>query len=89
MLSIGVCKEPYAKMVGLQSIMFGSTCGIPLPGAVGVSEGAFISIFKSSFSEEMINGAMVLHRGISFYFPVICCAIITIITILKPHKNNK
>ena len=57
--------------------------GIPSPGAVGVSEGAFIEIFKGVFPATMINSAILLNRGASFYLFVIISAIITTITALR------
>lgn len=81
--------QNYVLMVALQSIVFGTVSGIPSPGAVGVSEGAFQSIFKPIFTEEFINSAMILHRGISFYFPVALCAIVVLVWMWKkPKKTN-
>lgn len=78
----------FVKMVSLQSIVYATVSGIPSPGAVGVSEGAFVSIFKSIFSEKLINGAMLLNRGISFYLFVFICAIVVIINTFKDKKDK-
>ena len=75
-------------MLGLQSIAFGTTSGIPLPGAVGVSEGAFISLYKTIYTEEYINSAMVLHRGISFYIPVCVASIVFIVYSIRKHHKK-
>ena len=78
----------YFKMLGLQALTFGTTSGIPLPGAVGVSEGAFVTLYKHIYSEELINSAMILHRGISFYIPVCIAAIVFIIYSIKKHHKK-
>lgn len=87
--SFGFTGVNFVKMVSLQSIVYATVSGIPSPGAVGVSEGAFVSIFKMIFTEKIINGAMLLNRGISFYLCVLICAIIVIISTFKDKKENK
>jgi uncharacterized protein (TIRG00374 family) len=76
------------KLISLQSILYATVSGIPLPGAVGVSEGGFISIFKAVFTPEKVNSAMLLNRGISFYLFVIISGILVITEILK-RRNDK
>lgn len=79
----------YIKMVCLQSIVYATVSGIPSPGAVGISEGAFVSIYKSIFTDKLINGAMLLNRGISFYLFVFICAIVVIVNTFKDKKEQK
>ena len=87
--AFGLPPQSYILMVALQSIVFGTVSGIPSPGAVGVSEGAFQSIFRPIFTDNFINSAMVLHRGISFYLPVSVCAIVVLVcTFLRKKKHS-
>lgn len=88
LLAFGLPSQSYLLMLGLQSIVFGSVSGIPSPGAVGVSEGAFQSIFKPIFTENFINSAMVLHRLISFYIPVSICAIVVLVATFTWNKRK-
>lgn len=87
--ALGLPEQNYILMVALQSMVFGAVSGIPSPGSVGVSEGAFVSIFKPIFTEAYINSAMVLHRGISFYLPVSICAIVVLICTFTSKKQQK
>ena len=87
--SFGVDEVNIVKVIALQSIVYATVSGIPSPGAVGVSEGAFISIFKRIFGEELINGAMLLNRGISFYLMVLICAIVVIYNTFKTKKEDR
>ena len=87
--AFGFSGENYVKMVALQSIVYATVSGIPSPGAVGVSEGAFVSIFEPIFTEKLIKGAVLLNRGISFYLFVLICAIIVIYNTLKDGKSQK
>ena len=73
----------FFQIVTLQAMLYATVSGIPSPGAVGVSEGAFIEIFKGVFPATMMNSAILLNRGASFYLFVIISAIITTITALR------
>ena len=86
--AFGFSGESYIKLVCLQAIVYATVSGIPSPGSVGVSEGAFVSIFKTIFDEK-INAAMLLNRGISFYLFVFICGIIVIVNTFKAKKEDK
>ena len=82
-LAFGFTGYNFFQIVTLQAMLYATVPGIPSPGAVGVSEGAFIEIFKGVFPATMMNSAILLNRGASFYLFVIISAIITTITALK------
>lgn len=82
-LAFGFTSYNFFQIVTLQAMLYATVSGIPSPGAVGVSEGAFIEIFKGVFPATMINSAILLNRGASFYLFVIISAIITTITALR------
>lgn len=82
-LAFGFTGYNFFQIVTLQAMLYATVSGIPSPGAVGVSEGAFIEIFKGVFSATMMNSAILLNRGASFYLFVIISAITTTITALK------
>lgn len=82
-LAFGFTSYNFFQIVTLQAMLYATVSGIPSPGAVGVSEGAFIEIFKGVFPTAMINSAILLNRGASFYLFVIISAIITTITALR------
>ena len=86
--SFGINEYNIIKIIALQSIVYATVSGIPSPGAVGVSEGAFVSIFKHIFGTELINGAMLLNRGISFYLVVFICSIVVIYNTFVTRKEN-
>ena len=82
-LAFGFTGYNFFQIVTLQAMLYATVSGIPSPGAVGVSEGAFIEIFKGVFPATMINSAILLNRGASFYLFVIISSIITTITALR------
>ena len=85
--SFGLNSQNIFKVITAQSILYGTVSGIPSPGAVGVTEGGFIEIFKTIYPQNMINSAILLNRGISFYLLIIVSGIITIINTIKKEKN--
>ena len=76
------------QIIAIQATLYTISAGLPLPGAVGVSEGSFIAIFEKVFESENINSAMLLSRGVSFYLFVIISGIVVISNIIK-YKEKK
>lgn len=87
--SFGFCQYNIFQIITLQAVLYATVSGIPSPGAVGVSEGGFIEIFKNVFPNTMISGAILLNRGISFYAFVLISVIVVIINTLKSKKIDK
>lgn len=85
--SFGLNEYNIIQIITIQSILYATVSGIPSPGAVGVTEGGFIEIFKLIIPQNIINGAMLLNRGISFYLLVAISGIVTLINILKSKKK--
>ncbi len=57
----------YFDVLSLQSIFKISMGSLPLPGAIGISEGRFLQVFKYIFPQNLITPAMLISRGLSFY----------------------
>ncbi|MGL4523007.1 MAG: flippase-like domain-containing protein [Bacilli bacterium] len=55
------------SIIGLQSMLYVAVSLIPIPGAVGASEGGFVLLFKTLFSAGLITSAMLVSRGVSYY----------------------
>jgi uncharacterized membrane protein YbhN (UPF0104 family) len=81
--SFGLMEYSMLKMFAIQSILFISVSSIPLPGAIGVSETAFLNIYKSIYGETLLGGAMLLSRFISFYIFVFISLIVVIVNMIK------
>lgn len=87
--SVGFNQANIVQIIALQSILYATVSGIPLPGAVGISESGFLNIFKNVFSEETISGAMLLNRGVSFYLFVIVSGIVVIVNLFRAKNDDK
>lgn len=71
------------QIIMIQAVLYSTTYGIPLPGAVGISEAVYLTLYLPVFHEELIHSAMLLSRGINFYLFIIISSIITIINIIQ------
>ncbi len=87
--AFGLSKYNILQIISLQAILFATVSGIPSPGAVGVSEGGFLELFKNVYSAEQISSAMLLNRGVNFYLFVILSAIIVLVYSIKDDIDLK
>lgn len=86
--AFGFSEYNIIQIISLQAILYATVSGIPLPGAVGVSEGGFLGIFKNVFTTSTLNSAMILNRGISFYLFVLISAILVISQTFAINKES-
>ena len=84
--SLGLAKYSIIEIITMQSVLFATVSGIPSPGAVGVTEGAFMEIFRNVFPQAIINSAVLLNRGINFYLFVAISGIVVIVNHLKTRE---
>ncbi|MBQ3309495.1 flippase-like domain-containing protein [Candidatus Saccharibacteria bacterium] len=89
--ALGLSGTSFLQLFFLQTVLFMATSGLPLPGAIGASEAAFLSLYGLAFGEEMLGGAMLLNRSISFYWFVLIALVVVFINIvrLKTKKDQK
>ena len=86
--ALGFSENNILKIISIQSILYATVSGIPSPGAVGVTEGAFTEIFRNIYPANVMSSAVLLNRGINFYLLVIVSGIITIINHLNSEKED-
>lgn len=88
--SFGLSESNILEIITMQSVLYATVSGIPSPGAVGVSEGAFMEIFRYVYPASMMSSAVLLNRGINFYLFVIISAIISFANHIKSSNvTNK
>lgn len=86
--SFGFASHSAFEIITMQSVLYATVSGIPSPGAVGVTEVAFMQIFKSVYPESMMSSAVLLNRGINFYLLVIISGVVTAINHLSSNEKN-
>lgn len=91
-LSLGVTGQSLWEMIALQSVLFLSVSSLPLPGAVGLSEGGFLIFFRGVFPATMLSAGMMLSRAVSFYCFLLLAGVFvatrTVYSFRTPLHNN-
>lgn len=91
--SFGLGTYSIIDFVFMQAVLYVGVAFLPFPGAMGVSEGSFVILFKMFFPASILSSAMLISRGISFYLFVIIVGILLLIFILfskyKQYKKVK
>lgn len=87
--ALGFSEHNILEIITMQSVLFATVSGIPSPGAVGVTEGAFIEIFKNVYPENVMSSAVLLNRGINFYFLVIVSGVVTVVNHLRCERKKE
>ena len=87
--SFGLNSHSIFELFTMQAVLFTTVSSLPLPGSIGVSETVFLAIFGAAFGKELLNGAMLLSRGITFYGYVIISLIVVIINAIKTRNIKK
>ena len=70
-------------MFAMQAILFATVSGLPLPGAVGISETVLLKIFKGAVGIGLINASMLLSRGTTFYLYLVSSLFVVLINFFK------
>lgn len=86
-LAFGFSSYNIWQILTLQAVLYATVSGIPSPGAVGVTEGGFLGIFRNVFPSTVISSAMLLSRGVNFYILIIISAMVVIINTFREKKK--
>ena len=81
--SFGLNTYNYFQLFIMQAVLYTIVSGLPLPGSIGISEAVFLKIFMVPFGKELLSGAMLLTRGITFYLFVVVSIVVVIINFIK------
>ena len=84
--SFGLNALNYFQFLTMQSVLYLTVSGLPIPGAVGASENVFLTIYTAAFGESLLSGAMLLSRGITFYLFVAISAIVVLVNAVAKKK---
>ncbi|BBF45359.1 integral membrane protein [Lachnospiraceae bacterium KM106-2] len=86
--SFGLKSCGYFDILALQVVISIAVDSLPLPGAVGVTEGMFLLLYHVVYNKMTITPAMIITRGITFYFSIIFCGIVTVIYHVYTARKN-
>ncbi len=89
-LSFGLNSVNCLTFILMEAVLYISVSSLPLPGAMGVSEGGFMIMFKMFFPASILSSAMIISRGISFYlFVMISGILLSLFMILDKYRLKK
>ena len=83
--AFGLSGQSMPALVAMQAILTLAVGFLPLPGAVGAAEGAFLRGYSLFFGAELVAPAMLISRGISFY----CFLLIAAAAALLAHLRSR
>ena len=87
--AFGLSGSSAVQMVAVQALLTVAVSTLPLPGAVGPSEGGFVKVFTLFFGAGLVTPAMLVSRGISFYAFLLLSAGETVAVHLRSGKRAK
>ena len=85
--SFGLSGYSFFTIFALQAVLFITVSALPLPGGVGASESGFVILFTALFPGALLNSAMLLSRGISFYLFVLISGIAVVFIHFRKTKT--
>ncbi|BEP28088.1 lysylphosphatidylglycerol synthase transmembrane domain-containing protein [Helicovermis profundi] len=87
--ALGLSGTSIIDIVSLQALLYMAVSFIPVPGTVGASEVGFSLLLGSIFSANLVAVALILWRGISYYFGLIFCGIFTFLIYSFDKSRNE
>lgn len=76
--AFGLSGYSAADIICTQALVTLAVSSLPLPGAVGASEGGFVKAMTLFFGSALVTPAVLLSRGISFYSFLLISAGVTL-----------
>ena len=76
--AFGLSGHGVLELVGAQALLTLATSSLPLPGAVGATEGGFVTLFALFFGASLVTPAVLVSRGISFYAFLLLSGLVTL-----------
>lgn len=87
--AFGFTQYGVLELLGAQALLTLAVGSLPLPGAVGASEGGFVRTFRLFFGAELVTPAVLVSRGISFYSFLVISGIVTLVIHLCIRRRRR
>ena len=86
--AFGLSGSSPVDIIATQALVTLAVANLPLPGAVGASEGGFVTAMALFFGSSLVTPAVLVSRGISFYFFLILSAVIALAVHLRTRRRR-
>lgn len=87
--ALGLSGYGLVELVGIQALVALAVNCLPIPGAVGASEAAFLAACATVYGPGHVTAAMLLSRGLSFYLPLVVSGTVTALVHLWTGGGGK
>lgn len=88
-LAFGLTGYGPADIICTQALVTLAVSSLPLPGAVGASEGGFLSAMSLFFGASLVTPAVLVSRGISFYAFLLISGGVTLCVHLRARRKER
>ena len=85
----GIQDASFLQIVGTQALVNLAVGSLPLPGAVGASEGVALTAFTHFFGPALVTPAVLVSRGISFYAFLLISGGVTLAVHLRARRRGR
>ena len=85
---LGITGVSWIHITLCQAALYVAVSALPLPGAVGVTEGGFAVLFAPLIPSELMGVAIILSRFVSFALPLVASGIGTLL-LSSRHKSGE
>ena len=86
--AFGLTGSGALDIIGTQALVTLAVASLPLPGAVGASEGGFVAAMKLFFGAGLVTPAVLVSRGISFYSFLLLSGCVTLLVHLRTRNRQ-
>lgn len=87
--AFGLTGSSAVSIICTQALVTLAVSNLPLPGAVGASEGGFVTAMALFFGPTLVTPAVLVSRGISFYSFLIISGGITLLVHLRSRQKKQ
>ena len=85
--AFGLTGSGALDIIGTQALVTLAVASLPLPGAVGASEGGFVAAMRL-FGAGLVTPAVLVSRGISFYSFLLLSGCVTLLVHLRTRNRQ-
>ena len=86
--AFGLTGSGALDIIGTQALVTLAVASLPLPGAVGASEGGFVAAMRLFFGAGLVTPAVLVSRGISFYSFLLLSGCVTLLVHLRTRNRQ-
>ena len=87
--AFGLTGSSAMSIICTQALVTLAVSNLPLPGAVGASEGGFVAAMALFFGPALVTPAVLVSRGISFYAFLLISGAITLAVHLRARRKRR